>query len=118
LKYNFCLTILDIPVENSDPCNPSPCGYNAECNNGVCTCLLEYQGNPYMGCRPECVINNDCPQKEACIKNKCKDPCPGICGQNAICDVYNHIPMCRCPEKMSGNAFIQCKPVESNISII
>lgn len=109
------MIILAIPVENNDPCNPSPCGFNAQCNNGVCTCLPEYQGDPYIGCRPECVLNNDCPQNKACINRKCKDPCPGICGQNALCDVYNHIPMCRCPEKMMGNAFIECKPVESNL---
>jgi hypothetical protein len=36
------------------------------------------------------------------------DPCPGTCGQNALCDVYNHIPMCRCPQGMNGNAFIEC----------
>lgn len=77
---------------------------------------MEYQGDPYMGCRPECVLNNDCAQNKACINRKCKDPCPGICGQNALCNVYNHIPMCQCPEKMTGNAFIECKPVESNIT--
>lgn len=59
-------------------------------------------------CRPECVLNNECPQNKACIKNKCKDPCPGTCGENALCEVYNHIPMCRCPQGMIGNAFVQC----------
>lgn len=42
------------------------------------------------------------------MQNKCKDPCPGTCGSNAICEVYNHIPMCRCPEGMHGNAFVNC----------
>lgn len=59
-------------------------------------------------CRPECILNNECPQNKACIKNKCMDPCPGTCGQNALCEVYNHVPMCRCPQGMIGNAFIQC----------
>lgn len=95
----------DVP---SDLCNPSPCGPNAECNNGVCTCLPEYRGNPYELCRPECVLNNDCPQNRACVRNKCIDPCIGTCGQNAICNVYNHVPMCSCPNGMSGNAFILC----------
>lgn len=84
------------------------CGPNAECNNGVCTCLPEYRGNPYELCRPECVLNNDCPQNRACVRNKCIDPCIGTCGQNAICNVYNHVPMCSCPNGMSGNAFILC----------
>lgn len=96
-----------------DPCNPSPCGANALCSDGVCTCLAEYQGDPYKGCRPECILNNDCPRDKACISKKCKDPCPGTCGQNAECNVVNHIPMCACPSGYTGNAFVLCKPVES-----
>lgn len=95
------------PVE-SDPCNPSPCGPNAQCNAGLCACLPEYQGDPYTSCRPECVLNNDCPRNRACVRNKCVDPCPGTCGRNAICNVLNHVPMCSCPTGMAGNAFISC----------
>lgn len=91
-----------------DPCASSPCGPNTQCNDGVCTCLVEYQGDPYVGCRPECVLNTDCPQNRACVRNKCVNPCPGICGRNAECLVYNHIPMCTCPSGMIGNAFVQC----------
>ncbi|KAJ4432717.1 hypothetical protein ANN_21354 [Periplaneta americana] len=99
------------PPPASDPCNPSPCGPNAQCNNGICTCLPEYQGDPYAGCRPECVLSTDCPRNRACIRNKCTDPCPGTCGQGAICDVVNHIPICSCPQGMSGNPFVECRPV-------
>jgi hypothetical protein len=95
-----------------DPCNPSPCGPNAQCSNGICTCLPEYQGDPYSMCRPECVINNDCPRDKSCVRNKCVNPCPGPCGQNAICDVINHISMCSCPPGTSGNAFVQCSPYQ------
>ncbi|PSN29200.1 hypothetical protein C0J52_26427, partial [Blattella germanica] len=98
------------PPPPSDPCNPSPCGSNAQCNNGICTCLPEYQGDPYAGCRPECVLSTDCPRNRACIRNKCTDPCPGTCGQGAICDVVNHIPICSCPQGMSGNPFVECRP--------
>lgn len=112
--FFFCFIDIISPVY-SDPCNPSPCGPNAQCYNGVCTCLNEYQGDPYIGCRPECILNTDCPRNKACIKKKCVDPCPGTCGQNAICDVYNHIPMCRCPERMQGNAFILCSPQQNGI---
>lgn len=94
----------------TDPCNPSPCGPNAQCRDGICTCLPEYQGNPYEACRPECIMNSECSTHLACIRNKCKDPCPGLCGQDALCTVYNHIPMCTCPASMTGNAFIQCSP--------
>lgn len=92
-------------------CIPSPCGSNAKCSNGTCTCFPEYYGDPYSGCRPECVINSECARNKACIRNKCIDPCPGTCAQNAQCNVVNHIPMCSCPENLSGNAFIQCIPI-------
>lgn len=93
-----------------DLCNPSPCGPNTDCNEGKCTCLLEYKGDPYEGCRPECVLNTDCPLDKACLRNKCVDPCVGTCGQNALCNIYNHIPMCTCPIGMTGNAFLSCLP--------
>lgn len=94
----------------SDPCNPSPCGTNAICNNGICSCQTDYTGDPYVGCRPECVLNSDCPQNRACVRNKCTDPCPGTCGSNALCNVFNHVPMCSCPPGMTGNAFLMCSP--------
>lgn len=101
------------PPAPKDPCNPSPCGANAQCDNGICTCLPEYQGDPYRGCRPECVLNNDCPRDKACIRSKCKDPCPGTCGQNAECSVINHIPTCTCIQGYIGNAFVLCSPIPS-----
>lgn len=101
-------TVVDKPSRD-DPCQPSPCGVNANCKNGVCTCLPEYQGDPYSGCRPECVLNSDCPRDKACLKNKCENPCPGVCGKNAVCEVHNHIPMCSCTKGLSGNAFVECK---------
>lgn len=97
----------------TDPCNPSPCGPNAQCFDGVCTCLPEYQGDAYRGCRPECVLSSDCSRNRACVRNKCADPCPGTCGQNAECNVVNHIPMCSCPAGFSGNAFVACRIIES-----
>lgn len=96
-----------------DACVPSPCGYNAVCSNGICSCLREYQGDAYSGCRPECVMNSECSKDKACIRSKCVDPCPGICGREAICDVNNHIPMCNCPAGQTGNAFIACHIIES-----
>lgn len=99
-------------AEPVDPCDPSPCGPNARCDNGVCSCLAEYQGDPYYGCRPECVLATDCPKNEACVRNRCKDPCVGTCGEDSVCTVLNHIPICSCPERYSGNPFISCKPVK------
>lgn len=103
-------TVLPVP---SDPCSPSPCGPNALCRNGACTCASEYRGNPYEGCYPECVQNSDCSYDKACSNNKCADPCTGICGQNAECAVVNHIPTCSCIQNYEGDSFTLCKPVRS-----
>lgn len=108
----FIYTLAKIPILD-DPCNPSPCGSNTQCNNGICACLPEYHGDPYFGCRPECVLNSECPREKACLRSKCINPCPGTCAQNAICEVINHIPMCSCPAGMEGNAFVQCRPLKS-----
>lgn len=109
--FTSCQPAPPTPVEvvHDDPCNPSPCGSNAQCRDGVCTCLAEYHGDPYSSCRPECVLNSDCSRDKACIRSKCVDPCPGVCAPNAICEVFNHIPMCSCSQGMEGNAFVQCQ---------
>ncbi|CAG2068821.1 unnamed protein product [Timema podura] len=112
MKYSFyslSFYIAPEPVQ-ADPCNPSPCGSNTQCRDGVCTCLAEYHGDPYSGCRPECVMSSDCPRNKACMRNKCGDPCPGTCGQDALCQVANHIPMCSCPDRYIGNPFVSCRP--------
>lgn len=113
---NFYFFIIE-PVE-INPCNPSPCGSNALCNNGICTCYPEYQGNPYVGCRPECVQNYDCPSNKACRSNKCFDPCIGVCGAEAVCNVYNHVPLCTCPPSLTGDPFVFCHPEPSMSFII
>lgn len=99
-------------IENVSPCEPSPCGANAQCRvqnkAGACICLPEYIGNPYEGCRPECVLNSDCPSNKACIRNKCLDPCPGTCGQNADCRVISHSPSCTCISGYTGDPFRFC----------
>ena len=43
-----------------DPCNPNPCGPGAQCrpqgaNSATCYCPSTYIGDPYTGCKPECV---------------------------------------------------------------
>lgn len=108
-RMTWC--VLVEPTIIRDLCNPSPCGSNALCSDGVCTCMPEFRGNPYAGCRPECVLNTDCSRDLACIRNKCTNPCPGVCASNADCNVINHIPMCSCPANMTGNAFSFCTPV-------
>jgi hypothetical protein len=96
-----------------DPCNPSPCGSNAVCNNrnraAACQCIPEYFGDPYVACRPECVVNSDCPSNKACQRLHCVDPCPGVCGINAECNVRNHIPTCTCRAGYIGDPFTECR---------
>ncbi|KAM7351931.1 LOW QUALITY PROTEIN: uncharacterized protein ACRADG_004633 [Cochliomyia hominivorax] len=103
-------TLPQPPSIADDPCQPSPCGPNSKCQNGICSCLTDYHGDPYRGCRPECILNSECAHNKACINQKCRDPCPGTCASNAICEVHNHIPMCHCSDDMEGNAFLMCKP--------
>lgn len=96
------------------PCNPSPCGPNSQCREvnkqAVCSCLVGYMGAP-PNCRPECVTSFECPSHEACINQKCVDPCPGTCGTGAKCQVINHNPICSCPLKYSGDPFVYCSPI-------
>lgn len=36
-----------------------------------------------------------------------------MCGREASCSVYNHIPMCDCPYGYTGNAHVACAKIES-----
>lgn len=120
LLLQIACNLIHVHISESPPdrCNPSPCGSNAQCNDGVCTCISEYFGDAYVGCRPECVINTDCSRDRACVLRKCRDPCVGTCGVNAECNVVNHLPMCSCPRNMTGNAFISCQPFQGSYSFV
>lgn len=98
----------------SDSCALSSCGFNAKCSVqegvAVCICSLNHYGNPYVACRPECIIDTDCPRYLDCVRNRCIDPCPGTCGVGALCEVLNHQPTCTCPNGYSGNPLQRCHP--------
>lgn len=106
------------PEEPKNPCVPSPCGPFSQCRevNGhaVCSCLQNYIGAPPM-CKPECIVSSECAQDRACFNQKCKDPCPGTCGLNALCTVINHNPICSCPAGLIGDPFIKCIQEESKL---
>lgn len=113
----MCCTAADpvTPPPSPEPsCIPSPCGPNSQCqiSGGIpaCSCLPDYIGSPPT-CRPECVLSAECPSQLACIKQKCRDPCPGSCGANANCRVVNHVPICSCNDGFTGDPFTQCSPV-------
>lgn len=100
------------PQPKPDPCLPSPCGANALCQQvgetAACSCAADYIGSP-PNCRPECTVSSDCSPNKACMNEKCKDPCLGSCGFDAICSVHNHVPICTCREGYTGNPFEQCR---------
>lgn len=79
----------------------------------TCSCISGYIGAPPT-CRPECVISSDCSLNEACINQRCRNPCEGGCGLNAICNVVNHNPICSCREKMTGDPFLRCYPIRKH----
>lgn len=100
---------------------PSPCGLNSQCRtlnqHAVCSCLPTYIGAP-PNCRPECIVSSECPLDKSCINQKCKDPCPGTCGQNAKCQVVNHNPICSCNNGYTGDPFVRCVIEQSKLSPI
>lgn len=103
------------PVEN--PCLPSPCGPNSQCrvvgSQPACSCLPNYIGRA-PSCRPECMSNSECPNNLACQNERCRDPCPGSCGQNAQCTVVNHNPVCSCFPGYEGDAFNVCQLIPTS----
>lgn len=103
-----------------NPCFPSPCGPNSQCReiNGqaVCSCVPGFIGSP-PSCRPECITSQECLLNQACVNQKCIDPCPGTCGINAICQVVNHNPFCSCLPKYVGDPFLRCLPKRKFIKL-
>eukprot|EP00095_Tigriopus_kingsejongensis_P012598 maker-scaffold642_size120736-snap-gene-0.27 protein:Tk12598 transcript:maker-scaffold642_size120736-snap-gene-0.27-mRNA-1 annotation:"GH13743" len=110
-------------IENEvTPCEPNPCGSNAECieqnQSGSCRCIEDYVGDPFVSCRPECVVNSDCPYGLACLSHKCKDPCEHnqACGINAVCNVNNnHHARCSCLNDYVGDPQVECHKPPSGI---
>lgn len=108
-------TVQHFPTDDL-PCKPSPCGSNSVCTErngaGSCACLPNYVGDPYTGCRPECIQNSDCPFDKSCLNTKCVNPCAGSCAPIAECRVQHHQPVCSCPTGYIGNAIVRCQPIQ------
>lgn len=99
------------PAPVGNPCNPSPCGPNSQCKvvgtQPACSCLPNYVGRA-PNCRPECILDAECPSNLACQNERCRDPCPGVCGTLAQCSVVNHHAVCTCPQGYTGNPNLAC----------
>jgi len=104
-------SVTPTPSIQVNPCVPSPCGPFSTCQDrggySSCACMPNYIGSPPY-CRAECSINSDCTSNKACIREKCRDPCPGSCGVNALCTVINHTPSCTCSDGYTGDPFNNC----------
>lgn len=96
-----------------ETCNNVQCGANAICRdfNGAlaCHCLPDFYGNPYISCRPQCVVNSDCSPELACFHNKCEDPCTNVCGIGALCKTVNHHAVCYCESGQIGDPYVRCQ---------
>ena len=93
------------------------CGVNAVCdiddNRKLnCSCPLNYLGDPYTKCNPECVTHDECGPQRHCFNSKCVNLCDGVCGINANCKLRDTTPVCSCPKNMTGDPFTQCRPFE------
>merc|ERR1712051_248456 len=57
-------------IEVGDPCQPSPCGTNADCsvvgNRAVCTCRANTFGDPYSNCEVNPCTQNPCGTNALC----------------------------------------------------
>lgn len=105
----FLPAISDITVRPTDPCIPSPCGPQSQCQvkNGLPSCA----NIPQSIGSPGCVSNSECSSNQACINRKCADPCTESCGSNTECRVFSHTPMCLCSSGYTGDPFTRCTPI-------
>nr|CAD7262541.1 unnamed protein product [Timema shepardi] len=57
--------------------------------------------------------NRDCSNRRSCVNNECVNPCNlQVCGVRAQCDVENHVPVCSCPQRYTGNPFQYCNEID------
>ncbi|KAI2804698.1 hypothetical protein BLOT_003686 [Blomia tropicalis] len=100
-------------------CESNPCHELAICTDTAgsytCNCPPEFIGDPHVkgenGCRHpnSCPNGNrDCASYASCVPDSsglflCKNACDKIeCGPNAVCEVRDHEPMCRCFDNFRG----------------
>ena len=110
-----CKSDLECPLTDKcinrncvDACSLTQCGIDALCesrdHNARCYCPPRYRGDPYVACtKPECVVDEECPQVLACRNEHCVDPCD--CAPNAQCIVRSHRARCQCYDGYTGDPY-------------
>lgn len=98
--------VADIECTVLETCHPNPCHPTAVClpgasNSPICQCPPNHVGDPYAGgrgCQQEghCSSSKDCPVHSICQNRKCINPCENACGRNALCEIVNNEPICKC----------------------
>jgi len=72
----------------------------------------------------ECTTDKDCPSRQSCLQEKCKDPCLAIapCTSNAKCTVHNSLPLrtmsCTCLPGFTGKGDVRCDKIGKTFSIL
>ncbi|XP_047739045.1 uncharacterized protein LOC108675679 isoform X3 [Hyalella azteca] len=91
-------------------CSVTPCSEGSECravadHSAVCTLTRP------IGVIPECIVDTDCLDHQACVDTGCRDAClaNNPCAPNAVCKGENHRPQCYCPPGYVGNPHVSCK---------
>lgn len=98
------------------PCSlPSKCQVipSAPVRTMVCVCPEGYISSGSGTCKQietvrviGCIGDSDCDTEKSCINSLCRDPCN--CGQNALCRIKEHKPVCTCEQGYDGNPEIGC----------
>ena len=61
--------------------------------------------------RPECDVDNDCPDEELCYSGSCQNACFfENCGIFAECVTRGHRARCICPNNLVGDPKVACRP--------
>ncbi|KAG8252415.1 mannose binding [Homalodisca vitripennis] len=125
-SIDFLLNNIDTSINIStfrvsDVSLPDINGVAADLSNTFSRCfqyrfygqVSKRRSEPYWECRSvdQCINNNNCDKLMACVNGKCKDPCSGLCSDNATCEVHDHVPYCTCMPGFSGNPIIGCKDI-------
>ena len=76
--------------------------------NGYNSLVLPTTPSPVIA---GCDNNNDCPDHAACRNKLCINPCAfdDPCSPTAYCKVFNHEPVCTCPDGYIGDPTVSCE---------